>query len=1474
MNTPRLRHVLLIVLLLFTAVFLSTIATAGAATTDLLISEYVEGSSNNKAIEIYNGTGSSVDLGAETYTLEFYFNGSTTAGTTIALIGTIADGDVFVLADNDAVLGITPDQISNSSFFNGDDAVVLKHNGVIIDVFGQIGTDPGSQWPGGGQNDTLRRQATVCSGDTNPNDAFDASVEWDIFSQDTFDGLGTHTANCNGGSTPTATPILPTPTATTPPPASNIVINEIHADPASGAPGDANGDGTRDFAQDEFVEIVNNSGFDVDISGWTLADDDTSTVFTFPANTILPDQCAAVLFGGGVPAGTFGGALVFTDDGTIGTGLSNSSDAIVLTDGTSTVATYTYGSEAGNNQSITLDPDVTGATYVQHSGATGANGALYSPGTMIDGTPFAGCPTPVEQLLLSEIVVTPTDGEFVEIYNPTGAAVDLSNVYLTDATFAGGPTYYYQIVSGGGGGGGFSDFHARFPDGASIGSGEYQTVALTGSDDFFANYGMNPTYELFEDGAGADAIADMREATPGSINDQGGLSNGGEVVILYHWDGTSSLVTDLDYVVWGDKAEAVDKTGVSTYQNDTAIADQDIVDAGGHPFGSSWQRDDLTEGTETLTGGNGAGGHDETSENLSETWCTSETLTPNAASICPSGVIITDAYIHEVQGSGLNVTAPGTVVRVEAVVVGDHQESDQLRGFFIQEEDADVDGDTMTSEGIFVYCGGCSTAVSEGDLVEVVGTQEDFFGMSQLDVIEAGVDGNVSVISSGNIGLVTPATVSLPAPASTAAEGTFEQFEGMLVTFDTELTVTEYFQLARFGQIILSEGGKLRQFTNDNLPSAAGYSAHLADIAARQIVLDDLNNTQNSTDPVYHPQPNGFSTTDYVRGGDTVTNLTGVMHWSYPGSGANTWRIRPQVTNPVTFNNANPRQAAPDPVGGNVTVATLNVLNYFTTIDEPGNVCGPSALGCRGAHSASELQRQTDKLVAALNGMNADIVGLVELENNATASLQAIVDALNVVSAKNYAYINTGTIGGDAIKVGIIYNADVVSPSGAFAVLDSNDFVDPNNTGSPRNRPALAQTFEVTNAGNASFGAKFTIVVNHLKSKGSGCGAGDDDTTTGQGNCNLTRTMAAQRLVDWLATDPTGSNDPDMMILGDINAYAMEDPIQAIIAGSDDTAGTADDYNNLINLFGGPSAYSYVFSAQWGYLDHGLANTPLTTQVTGVTEWHINADEVNLLDYNDEIQDANEQSFEAKPSANTLYAPDQYRVSDHDPLLVGLNPSPYILNGDGCIVIALEGSPFDGYATVVAAKNGRFDARDWKHEQGLPADTCFEIHGTNGKDRIYGAYADDTIFGYDGNDRLYGRDGNDALFGGPGNDYLNSNLGDFDRMYGDAGNDRLVDGDGVIAAHGGSNNDKLTITLRYGWLSPNGQFFFDGISAGYGNDTVRLTLKDQTGHYFVSISGDEYDDPPSPDEGHDVLKLRGRITPDSEFIKFERTNIR
>lgn len=203
-KTYYLLSSLIITNLVFTLFFPPEVAEATCE--GLFISEYVEGSSNNKAIEIFNGYAVPVDL--SNYQIRMYFNGSSSAGTTVTLSGIVNSGDVFVLSTNnsvDADILAVADQTSGSSFYNGDDAVQLYRvdTATSIDVIGEIGFDPGSEWGSGLQstaNNTIQRKATVVSGDSNGADAFDPSIEWDGFATDTFSGLGSHTFNC----TPTA----------------------------------------------------------------------------------------------------------------------------------------------------------------------------------------------------------------------------------------------------------------------------------------------------------------------------------------------------------------------------------------------------------------------------------------------------------------------------------------------------------------------------------------------------------------------------------------------------------------------------------------------------------------------------------------------------------------------------------------------------------------------------------------------------------------------------------------------------------------------------------------------------------------------------------------------------------------------------------------------------------------------------------------------------------------------------------------------------------------------------------------------------------------------------------------------------------------------------------------------------------------------------------------------------------------------
>ena len=594
--------------------------------------------------------------------------------------------------------------------------------------------------------------------------------------------------------------------------------------------------------------------------------------------------------------------------------------------------------------------------------------------------------------------------------------------------------------------------------------------------------------------------------------------------------------------------------------------------------------------------------------------------------------------VGDVQGSGTETPLAGQSVTIEGVVVGDFQDGG-FDGYYVQDVG---DGNDVTSDGIFVYAPG-GLDVSVGEKVRVSGTAGEFRDLTQI---------SASSVQACVVDALQPDPVEVTFPA---AED-FERTEGMYVTLPQSLAILEYFNYGRFGEIAL---GTERQYQPTAVfePGSAAAQELAVTNAASRITLDDGRSTQNP-DPAIHPNGAEFTLDNTFRGGDLVTNATGVLDYRF-----GLWRVQP--TQGGDFTVANPRPDVPD-VGGNTTVASFNVLNYFTT------------LGARGADDAQEFERQEAKIVAALAQLDADVVGLIEIQNNGTA-LTTLVAALNErVGAGTYAEVTTGTVGDDEITTAFIYQPDRVSPVGDFAVLTSG--VDPRFLDS-KNRPALAQTFR----DNQTQG-EVTVAVNHLKSKGSSCDdVGDPADPDGQGNCNGVRTDAARALADWLAGDPTDAGSPETLVIGDLNSYDKEDPIDVLRE-----AGWAD----LLLQEQGELAYSYVFDGQLGYLDYALANPALLEDVTGAAVWHINADEPSLLDY--------DTSFK-QDAQDALYAPDPYRSSDHDPVLVGMQLAPVER-----VVDRIEGA--NRYET----------AADVARELG-PVDTVYVASGQVFPDALAGA---------------------------------------------------------------------------------------------------------------------------------------------------------
>ncbi|MFC4120249.1 ExeM/NucH family extracellular endonuclease [Nonomuraea zeae] len=519
--------------------------------------------------------------------------------------------------------------------------------------------------------------------------------------------------------------------------------------------------------------------------------------------------------------------------------------------------------------------------------------------------------------------------------------------------------------------------------------------------------------------------------------------------------------------------------------------------------------------------------------------------------------------VAQVQGSGDATPLAGRTVRVEGVVTGDFQRTDQLSGFFLQ--DPRPDSDPATSEGLFAFARESVKDVNVGDRVLVTGRATEFNGWTELSPVTA-----VDVCGTGS---VAAQPYRLPSAG-------LEPVENMLLTFPQVLTVSEHYNLGRFGEVVLSSQGRLFQPTD-----RPGVDPALDE--RRSLLVDDGSGRENP--PVLPP---------IVRTGDVALGVTGVL-----GYGFGAYRLQP--TRPIGYKNVNPRLPRPFPVLGNVKVASFNTLNWFTTI------------GSRGASTAAEQQRQLAKLVAALKGLDADAVALMEVENNGQTALQALVDAVNAeVGAGTYAALTHPYPGTDAIQVGLIYKPGRLTPVGPAKASQDAVF----------SRPPLIQTFRRKGGGQP-----FTMLVNHLKSKGT-CPADGPDADQGDGqSCwNATRVAQAQALLGLIEDQDL----PSPIVLGDLNAYGEEDPIDTLEAG-----GLTSVTKRFVPA---PLRYSYLFDGLAGELDHALVGRELLKRVTSATIWHINSDEPRILDYNTEFNPPG------------LYQPDADRSSDHDPLVVGL----------------------------------------------------------------------------------------------------------------------------------------------------------------------------------------------------------------------------
>lgn len=637
---------------------------------------------------------------------------------------------------------------------------------------------------------------------------------------------------------------------------------------------------------------------------------------------------------------------------------------------------------------------------------------------------------------------------------------------------------------------------------------------------------------------------------------------------------------------------------------------------------------------------NGAGGARNTAGFIAAT------PTPGAASAC--NVVVEPVLgncgessqaefrlISAVQGniSDINADASpllGETVIVEGIVTLDKQggllangeNSYQYSGFWLQEEDADADNDEMTSEGIFIY--DYKNAVNVGDKIRVMANVSEYQQVTQLKNVQ-----ELVVCSSDNI---LPSAVTVTLPVENLQQ--LEALEGMRINSSQGLMVSDLFGtgygFGNYGQFVVSSA---LHFQGTEIAAPQSAEA-LAAVDARALDVLLIDDGVSAAYPAFIPFPDdsGFSALNPLRIGDSVTAFDGVMH-AYK----NNYTVIPSA---LTIDPTHPRTAAPVIADdANLVIVGMNVLNYFN-----GDGQGSGFPTSRGAKTYDAFTMQSDKIVAALTAMNADIIGLMEIENDGFgeySAIQTLVNELNKqqTAGNEYSLINPGVsaIGSDEITVGLIYRAGKVTAVGTTAILDSSNSAKDENDQplflDSKNRPALIQSFSMNDE-------IFTVAVNHLKSKGSACNE-DNEGADGQGNCNQTRTRAAQALVQYLATQPTGVSSNAQLVLGDLNAYSKEDPIMTFMNAGFINLKYTDKSTET-------QPYSYSFSGFLGSLDHALASSDFYDYVVSVDAWHINSVEDSLMDYETEATGQRYDSVDNYANA------DAYRSSDHDPIVVAL----------------------------------------------------------------------------------------------------------------------------------------------------------------------------------------------------------------------------
>lgn len=568
------------------------------------------------------------------------------------------------------------------------------------------------------------------------------------------------------------------------------------------------------------------------------------------------------------------------------------------------------------------------------------------------------------------------------------------------------------------------------------------------------------------------------------------------------------------------------------------------------------------------------------------------------------GHVISDTKkIGEIQGNNTVSPLIGKAVTVRGIVTMDLQAENQSKGFYLQSES---DGDSNTSDGIFVYNFLSGYTVQKGSVLEVSGEVTEYYGLTELIKLSS-VKAIVPLVPFA----LDTALLSLPV----SPPSSLEKYESMLIKTTQQLVVTETHNLGRYGELTLSPK-RLYQPTetidlNDEDPNIHSFhgKSNVGAITAQQAINDQHRIVLNDWLSTENPDPVPFIDTNQktIRSGSLLNQLYGIVSYEF-----GKYRLYPLA--PPIFQYA-PRPPLPTMEADLVKVASMNALNFF---NGNGDMTGfPTS---RGASTYEEFKRQKSKIVAAIKELDADIITFMEIENDGKMPHPALNDLIDALSTK-YLPVQepletNGNAGSDEIKIAMIYQPSRISLVGSAHYCNDTSF-------SKLGRPPLAQTFQFKENGQL-----FTLIGVHLKSKGCTDATGDDtDQSDGQGCYNTVRKNQAASLTKFADDMAMLSGDRDVLLVGDFNAYGQEDPLDLV---------RSKGFKDLTN------DYSYQFDGQTGALDHAFATPSLYNQVLKTIKWHINSDEPNVIDYTTRLK------------SHDLYTPNPYRSSDHDPILIGL----------------------------------------------------------------------------------------------------------------------------------------------------------------------------------------------------------------------------